>query len=127
MPRVSVGLPVYNGENFIKDALDSILAQTFEDFELIISDNASTDGTQQICRQYTSKDQRIRYIRNDGNIGASKNFNQVFELSSGEYFKWIAHDDLCAPEFLERCVEVLDQDPSIVLCFARPKAIDFLN
>ncbi len=124
MPRVSVGLPVYNGVNFIKEALDSILAQTFEDVELIISDNASNDGTQKICREYAAKDRRIRYIRNDDNLGSSRNFNQVFELSSGEYFKWIAHDDLCAPEFLERCVEVLDQDSSIVLCFAKPKAID---
>lgn len=122
--RVSVGMPVYNGENFIKEAIDSILAQTFEDFELIISDNASTDGTAEICRAYATKDQRIRYYRNGQNIGAAKNFNSVFNLSSGEYFKWAAHDDVLAPEFLERCVEVLDRDSSIILCHTKTGRID---
>ncbi len=123
-PRVSIGMPVYNGENFLKPALDSILAQTFEDFELIISDNASTDRTQEICQIYAAKDRRIRYYRNDGNLGASKNYNRVFELSLGGYFKWAAHDDVLAPEYLERCVEVLDQDPSIVLADSSTGKID---
>lgn len=120
-PRVSIGMPVFNGENYLAEALDSLLAQTYSDFELIISDNASTDGTQEICRTYEAKDHRIRYFRNQTNIGAAKNYNRVFELSSGEYFKWAAHDDLCAPEYLRKCIEVLDRNPSVVVC--HPKTI----
>lgn len=126
-PLISIGLPVYNGENFIKQALDSVLAQTFENFELIISDNASTDRTEAICRQYASQDERIRYYRTQHNLGAAPNYNRVFELSSGKYFKWIAHDDLCEPEFLERCVELFEQDESIILCYSEVKIIDALG
>lgn len=86
-PQVSIGMPVYNGEQFLKDALDSILAQTFDNFELIISDNTSTDNTQEICKAYSAKDQRICYYRNEKNLGAAWNFNRVFELARGEYFK----------------------------------------
>jgi glycosyltransferase involved in cell wall biosynthesis len=123
-PRVSIGMPVFNAEQYLEQALDSILAQTYPDFELIISDNASTDRTWEICQIHAAKDRRIRCLRNETNLGASKNFNRVFELSSGEYFKWAAHDDLCAPDFLERCVEVLEQDTSVILCYARTRAID---
>lgn len=123
-PRVSIGMPVYNGENFIRDALDSLLAQTYKDFELIISDNASTDLTEEICQKYAIKDQRIRYYRNKENIGPTRNYNQAFELSRGEYFKWAAHDDVCAPRFLERCVEALDQNPSVVLSHPKTTIID---
>lgn len=115
-PRVSIGMPVYNGENYIEPAIDSILAQTFRDFELIICDNASTDRTEEICRAYAARDSRVRYYRNEQNIGANPNHNRTVELARGEYFKWAAHDDLCAPEFLERCVAVLDQHPEVVLC-----------
>ena len=123
-PRVSIGLPVYNAENFLREALDSILAQTFTNFELIICDNASTDNTEKICQEYVAKDQRIHYYRNEQNLGAAINYNRVFELSKGEYFKWANHDDLCAPEFLERCVEVLDQHPSVVLAYPKTILID---
>lgn len=123
-PRVSIGMPVYNGELFLKEALDSILAQTFKDFELIVSDNGSTDRTQQICRAYAAKDPRIRYYRSEQNLGAGWNFNRVVELSTGEYFKWNCHDDVCAPEFLEKCVEVLDSNPEIVLCYPKTIIID---
>ncbi len=123
-PRLSIGLPVYNGEKFIKEAIDSILAQTFEDFELIISDNASIDNTEEICRAYTTQDQRIRYYRNEKNIGCACNFNRVFELSSGEYFKWVAHDDLHAPDFISKCIEVLDQNPEVILCHSQVYFID---
>lgn len=122
--RVSIGLPVYNGENYLAQALDSLLAQTFEDFEIIISDNASTDHTEEIGRDYAAKDPRVRYSRNEQNIGAGPNFNRAFELATGAYFKWAAHDDLCAPEFLQRCVEVLDGDPSVVLCYSKIEIID---
>lgn len=123
-PRVSVGMPVYNGENYIREALDSILTQNFQNFELVISDNASTDATEEICKEYLAKDGRIRYYRNGRNMGATWNNNRVFELSQGEYFKWAAHDDVCAPEFLEKCVEALDQDSSIVLAYPWTKNID---
>jgi glycosyltransferase involved in cell wall biosynthesis len=117
MPCVSIGLPVYNGENFLAKAIDSILAQTFKDFELIISDNASTDGTSEICRDYTAKDARIRYYRQESNLGAIANYNFVFERASGRYFKWAAHDDVIAPTFLERCVQVLARESEVVLSF----------
>lgn len=123
-PRISIGLPVYNGERFLEEALDSILGQSYEDFELIISDNASTDRTEVICRSYEKKDSRVRYYRSDKNRGAAWNFNHVFDLSVGKYFKWAAHDDNCAPNFLERCIEVLDSDPGIVVCFAKTIQID---
>ncbi len=123
-PTVSIGLPVYNGEKYLKEALDSILAQTYRDFELIISDNASTDRTQQICQAYAAKDKRIRYYRNKKNVGGSLNFNRTFELASGKYFKWAAHDDVIAPEFLSKCVNILDQDPSIVLCHSKTGRIN---
>jgi glycosyltransferase involved in cell wall biosynthesis len=116
-PRVSIGLPVFNGERYLARALDSLVAQDFEDFELIISDNASTDGTSEICQEYAGRDRRINVHRNERNIGAVGNFNRTLQLSSGDYFKWAAHDDWCAPEFLSRCVEVLDEDPSMILCF----------
>jgi glycosyltransferase involved in cell wall biosynthesis len=123
-PRVSIGLPVWNGERYLAEALDSILAQTHADFELIISDNASTDRTGEICRMYAARDERIRYFRNETNLGAAGNFNRVFELASGDYFKWAAYDDLCAPEYLERCVKILDREPDIVLCYAKTRIID---
>jgi glycosyltransferase involved in cell wall biosynthesis len=123
-PRVSIGLPVFNGEKYLRETLDSILAQTYRDFELIVSDNASTDHTQQICQDYAEKDSRIRYYRNEKNLGAPRNYNLVFELCSGEYFKWAAHDDVLAPEFLQKCVAALDKDQSIVLCCSRTGRID---
>ena len=120
-PKVSIGLPVYNGEPFLSETIDAILAQTFKDFELIICDNASTDDTERICRRYAARDKRISYYRQHHNIGAAGNFNRVFNLSSGEYFKWAAHDDLIAPEYLARCVEILERDRSVVLCHSRFK------
>jgi glycosyltransferase involved in cell wall biosynthesis len=124
IPRVSVGLPVYNGENFVEQAIDSILRQTFVDFELIISDNASTDATETICRTFAERDRRIRYYRNPKNIGGMPNFNRLVSLARGNYFKWAAHDDLCAPEFLEECVAVLDREPTVVLCHSLTQTID---
>jgi glycosyltransferase involved in cell wall biosynthesis len=109
---------------FLEETLKSLLTQTFEDFELIISDNASTDGTPDICRTYAARDHRIQYHRNDANIGANRNYNRVFQLSRGEYFRWVAADDLCEPELLARCVEALDRDQGTVLAYARAKFID---
>jgi glycosyltransferase involved in cell wall biosynthesis len=117
-------MPVYNGENYLAAALDSILAQTFTDFELIISDNASDDRTEAICRAYAARDSRIQYIRQAENRGAAANYNLVLDIASGEYFKWAAHDDLIAPAFLAKCVEVLDSDPEVVLCHSRVQYVD---
>jgi glycosyltransferase involved in cell wall biosynthesis len=124
MPRVGIGVPVYNGERYIAKTLDSLLAQTFNDFEIIICDNASTDQTEKICRCYAEKDSRIRYVRNAENLGAAKNYRRAFELSSGEYFRWANSDDLFAPESLARCVEVLDGEPSVVLTYPKTKLVD---
>src|SRR5579875_956335 len=107
-PHVSIGVPVYNGERYLAQALDSILAQTFSDYEIIISDNGSTDATPDICRMYAAQDPRIKFHRHDHNRGSAWNYNRVFELSSGTYFGWLSHDDVYDPRFLERCVEVLD-------------------
>lgn len=123
-PRVSIGMPVYNGERYIEQAIESILAQTFSDFELIISDNASTDRTADICRIHAVRDRRIRYSRNETNIGYGRNQNLVAELSSGEYFMWAHHDDVRDPQCLERCVEILQMNPSIVLCYTYTRDID---
>jgi glycosyltransferase involved in cell wall biosynthesis len=112
VPPVAVGMPVYNGDKRIALTLDSILAQTFGDFELIISDNASTDRTEEICRDYAGRDSRIRYIRNPENLGASRNYNRVFEVSrGGKYLRWAAHDDLLAPTCLEKHKKALDEGP----------------
>lgn len=122
--KVSIGLPVYNGEGYLRAALDCLVCQSFTDYDLIISDNASTDQTESICREYAAHDPRIRYLRNDQNIGGSANYNRVLALASGEYFKWACHDDLHAPTFLEQCVAVLDADPSVVLCHSETRYID---
>jgi glycosyltransferase involved in cell wall biosynthesis len=120
MPKVSIGLPVYNGEKrFLDQAIESVLAQTFDDFEFIISDNASTDRTAEICKQYAQKDRRIRYYRNEKNIGISRNFCSVFELGTGEYFKWISDDATIEPTYLAKCVDLLDNDPSIILAHTK--------
>ena len=118
IPKVSIGLPVYNGEKYLCLALDSILQQDYTDFELIISDNASTDATREICSAYAAKDHRIRYYRNERNIGATGNFSRVFELARGEFFKWAPHDDVCRPQFLSRCIETFSRAPDAVVLVA---------
>lgn len=116
-PKVSVGLPVYNGERYLPKAIESILAQTYGNLELIISDNASTERTQEICRHYAERDARVRYYRRPVNVGAAPNFNRVFALAeASKYFKWAAHDDWIAPKYLEECVKALEEDPDAVLC-----------
>jgi glycosyltransferase involved in cell wall biosynthesis len=122
--RLSIGLPVYNGERFLPSALDCLLAQTFSDFELIISDNASTDRTPQICEAYRQRDHRVRYVRNERNLGATANFNRVFELSAAPLFKWAAHDDLYRESYLESCVRLLDQHPDTILAHSATVFID---
>ena len=115
MRKVTIGLPVYNGTNYLGTAIESILAQTFSDFDLIISDNASTDSTGQICQWYAKRDRRIRYVRQNTNLGAAGNHNVLVRMSETPYFKWAAHDDALAPEFLATCVTALEQNPAAVL------------
>jgi hypothetical protein len=123
-PEVSVALPVYNGERFVADAIDSILSQTFEDLELVISDNASTDGTEEICRAYARRDARVRYNRNPHNIGAAPNYRRALAMTQGRYVKLAAHDDVCLPRFAESCVDTLNQDPSVALAHTATSLID---
>jgi glycosyltransferase involved in cell wall biosynthesis len=115
-PVVSIGMPVYNEERYLARALESLLSQDFKDFELIICDNASQDATGQIARHFESWDSRVRYHRNEANLGA-ENFNRVFMLSRAKYFMWAAADDLWAPTHISRCLEVLDSDPSVALVY----------
>ena len=127
IPRVSIGMPVYNGEKYICQALDSLLAQTFSDFELIISDNASTDGTEKICKQYEKKDIRIRYVRHSQNRGGLWNFNFVLQKARGEYFMYAAHDDLCEPSYVTELLECFQEDESLVLCASDVVIIDSIG
>jgi glycosyltransferase involved in cell wall biosynthesis len=123
-PCVSIGIPVYNGEDFVGAAIESILNQTFQDFEIVISDNASTDRTEEICRAYAAKDARVRYFRNEKNLGAALNYDRTFTESRGKYFKWAAHDDLLAPTYLEKCIQVLETQSDVVMCTAETLLVD---
>lgn len=124
LPTLGIGIPVFNGENYLEETLQSLLAQTFQDFEIIVSDNASTDGTQQLCRRFASMDRRIRYVRSDVNRGAVANFNSVFAMSRNRYFKWAPHDDLYDPTYLAKCMAVMESDPTIVLCHSNTALIN---
>lgn len=124
-PALSIGLPVYNGERYLRQAIDSILAQDFTDFELIISDNASTDDTAQICNQYERRDRRVRYYRSEANLGAAPNHRRVFELARAPLFKWAAHDDSGSPQLLGRCVTTIQAArPSVVMVYPQAELID---
>lgn len=123
-PRLTIGLPVYNGEKYLAESLDALLGQSYADFELIISNNASTDGTADICRQYGKQDSRIRYVRQLSNIGCAPNHNFVVGQARGELFKWASDDDLYARTMLARCVEALDEYPHVVLANSWTAMID---
>lgn len=123
-PRVSVGMPVYNSEAHVEEAVRAHLAQTLGDFELIVCDNASTDGTAEICRALAEEDRRIRYHRNPRNLGAVRNYERCFELARGPLFTWSASDDVCHPRYLEACVTALDADPEAVLAFSPARVTD---
>ncbi|MDQ3781458.1 MAG: glycosyltransferase family 2 protein [Actinomycetota bacterium] len=123
-PRLTVGVPVRNGANFIRPALDSLLVQTYRDFAVLVSDNASTDGTVAIVEEYMERHPNIHLQRHPVNIGAHRNYNALVTASTGELFKWMAHDDLIAPTFLAECVARLDADPGASLAFANSGQID---
>lgn len=123
-PLVTIGLPVYNRERHLRRSLDSLLQQTYTDFVLVISDNASTDGTAAICAEYAATDPRIRYHRNPVNIGNPRNFNRVFELTTTPYLKWSTSDDYWEPTFLERALEVMEREPEVVLCYPKTYLVE---
>lgn len=123
-PTVTIGLPVYNGENYVAEAIESILAQTYEDFELVISDNGSIDATNEICQRYSANDPRVHYHLVESNKGATWNLNRVAELARGRYFRWAAHDDLLSPKCLGRLVDALDADPSAVVAHSDVEIVD---
>ncbi len=114
VPIISIGMPVFNGAQFIQNALDSLLSQTVTDFELIISDNASTDETENICRKYAEQDSRIRYVRQPRNMGSAFNFKFVLDEARGEYFLWAACDDVRSPDFIEVNFRFLSEHPEFV-------------
>lgn len=124
IPKISVGMPVYNGERFVAESIESVLSQTEGDFELIIADNASTDGTESICKDFAVRDERIRYVRNTSNIGAAGNYNLLLDLARGEFFRWSNADDLLAPTLHERCLSALRAHPEAVLAYGKTVLID---
>jgi glycosyltransferase involved in cell wall biosynthesis len=123
-PLITIGLPVYNSERYLTQSLDSLLAQTYRDFVLVISDNASTDRTAEICRSYAEADRRVQYFRNDTNIGNPRNFNRVCSLVTTKYLKWSTSDDLWAPDFLERALEIMERDPTVAVCHPQAYLVD---
>ena len=127
--KLSIGMPVYNGELFIERAIESILAQTFTDFELIISDNASTDSTQEICQNFSKKDDRIRIFKQEKNIGVHRNFYFLLSQARGEYFAWAAVDDYLDKDFMEKNLKVLESNNSIVSSIGKiiPYGTESLN
>ena len=118
-PLVSVGMPVYNGERHLREALDSLLGQDYPNVEIVIADNASTDGTAAICAAYAARDARVRYVRHETNRGIAWNFNRVFALSRGEYFMWAACDNVLAPSLLRKCIDALEGHRDASLCHAQ--------
>lgn len=124
MAAISVGMPVYNGERYLASAIESVLAQTMGDFELLIADNASTDGTEAICRDFAARDDRIRYVRHDENVGAAANYNFLFAQSSAPFFRWNNSDDLLYPTLHERCYATLNAHPDAVLAAGTSVLID---
>ena len=127
--KLSIGMPVYNGELFIERAIESILAQTFTDFELIISDNASTDSTQEICQNFSKKDDRIQIFKQEKNIGVHRNFYFLLSQARGEYFAWTAVDDYLDKDFMEKNLKVLESNNSIVSSIGKiiPYGTESLN
>jgi len=122
--RVYTGMPVYNGEKYIEQSLRSNLAQSFDDFGIIIADNASTDRTEEICRDFAASDQRIVYRRNPQNLGAAKNYSACFDPANCDYFRWSNADDLIDPELITRGVKVLDEHSDVVLTYGKTRLIN---
>lgn len=123
-PRLSIGLPVYNAEDFLAESFDALLGQSYTDFELIVSSNASTDRTDEICLRYQAADPRIRFVRQPRNLGAAPHHDVVFRRARGELFKWASGDDLYARDLFERSVDLLDEHPEAILAHSWTAAVD---
>jgi glycosyltransferase involved in cell wall biosynthesis len=124
MPRVSIGIPVHNGEAFLAETIEALLAQTSPDLEIVISDNASRDATPEIAQRFADRDSRVKYSRTDRVLPPAENYTRAFRLSCGDFFKFAADDDLHAPTFIERCLEVLERDPTVVLAYPKVRIIN---
>jgi glycosyltransferase involved in cell wall biosynthesis len=124
LPPIGIGVPVYNGGRYLRGSLDSLLDQSFGDFVLLISDNASTDDTADICADYARRDPRVRYVRQPHNLGAPRNWSFVGREAATRYFKWASANDVCHRDLLARCHETLEDDRSAVLAYARTRIID---
>jgi glycosyltransferase involved in cell wall biosynthesis len=111
-PLLTIGMPVYNGEKFIAEAIEALLAQSFTDFQLVVSDNCSTDKTKYICQHYYEKDPRVKLFLQKNNVGPAKNFISLLEQCSTEYFMWAAADDLWHPSFIASCIKELETEKS---------------
>lgn len=122
-PKVSIGLPVYNAERFLPTAFATLLGQSFRDTEIVVCDNASTDATAEVCRRFQREEPRIRYFRNEVNLGVTGNYNRTARLARGRYFKWASANDTCHPDYVAECVEVLDSRPDVVLCYGRTRFV----
>jgi glycosyltransferase involved in cell wall biosynthesis len=123
-PRLTVGVPVYNGARYLAETLDALLAQDYRDFVVVLSDNASTDGTGEICEKYAALDPRVRYHREPANRGGAWNFSHVLDLAESELFAWNAADDVADPGHLAACVAALDAHPEAPLAFDRVRLVD---
>ena len=124
-PKITVGLPIYNGEKYMRESIESILNQDYSDFDFIISDNASTDSTAEICHEYMKNDNRIKYFRNEKTIGVGNNYTKVVELAEGsDYFMWAAHDDIWYETFLSKTLKALENNPNATLCCTKVTFID---
>ena len=123
-PAVSIGMPIYNESRFIQKTIESLIRQSYTKFELTISDNASTDKTEEICRKYAAKDKRIKYIRCENNLGATLNFLNALNLSSAPYFFWASGHDMWHPDFICQCVYLLESQPEVILAYPRTILID---
>src|SRR5262245_12741967 len=123
-PRVTIGMPVYNGQAYLAHAIESVLGQSFSDLELIISDNGSTDETRAIAEEYAARDDRVRYLRSDTNRGAAWNYRRAFDVARGEYFRWAPADDWFAPDSVAVCVAALDANSDAVLCYPKTSLVD---
>jgi len=124
VPRVTIGVPVYNGERFLSEALGSLIDQTYDDIEILVVDNASTDSTENVAREFAARDSRVRYVRNVQNIGAGRNFIRCVQLARSEFFRWQSADDYSDRTFVERCVEVLDAHDDVIQVYPRTILID---
>lgn len=126
-PLVTIGVPVYNGEENIQSALDSLLLQTYQNIKIVISDNASVDRTAEICQEYEKRYKKIQYYKNDINYGSVYNFNKLMDLSNGKYFMWASSHDLWDPTLVSKCVSILEKEKDVVLVYPRTLLIDRNN